>query len=197
MHGSARRKSLGGPPGEVYSADWEAIGDCGPACKITFPYVARWGKVLFAAARFIPYQGSDLCNPEEAMRTKNSAYRSAVAVALAAAVILAWLSLGVGVIGADGDPANLMYFGVLAIGVIGAAIAGCQPHGMARALFAMAIAQALVAAIALVAGLGYPASPPLEILILNGFFVALFVGSALLFSQCRAGKAALPEALTG
>ena len=53
--------------------------------------------------------------------------------------------------------------------------------GMARALFATALAQALVAVIALLAGLGSPWSPPVEILAVNGFFVALFVGSALLF----------------
>jgi hypothetical protein len=52
---------------------------------------------------------------------------------------------------------------------------------MARALFATALAQALVAVIALIIGLGLPWSPPVEVLALNGFFVALFVGSALLF----------------
>ena len=51
-----------------------------------------------------------------ATMTGNTAYRSAVGLALAAACILVWLSLGVGIIGADGDPANLMYFGVLAVG---------------------------------------------------------------------------------
>jgi hypothetical protein len=114
-------------------------------------------------------------------RTNSTAYRFAVGVALAAAFILVWLSLGVGIIGKDGDPANLMYFGVLAVGVIGAIIARLQPHGMARALFATALAQALVAAIALIAGLGLPWSGPLELLLLNGFFIALFVGSAWLF----------------
>lgn len=117
------------------------------------------------------------------MMTGNAAYRSAIGVALAAAFILVWLSLGVGIIGADGDPANLMYFGVLAVGIIGAAIARFRPRGMARALLATALAQASVAAIALIAGLGYPWSGPLEILALNGFFVALFVGSAWLFRR--------------
>ncbi len=110
-----------------------------------------------------------------------NAYRLAVGVALAAAFILIWLSLGVGIVGVDGDPANMVYFGVLAVGIIGAIIARFRPHGMARALFAMALAQALVAVIALIFGLGLPWSPPVEILALNGFFVALFVGSALLF----------------
>ncbi len=123
------------------------------------------------------------------MSTDQTAYRAAVGVAIAAALILAWLSLGVGIIGADGDPANLMYFGVIAVGVVGAFLARFQPLGMARALFATALAQALVGAIALVARLGYPYSGPLELVGLNGFFVALFVGSALLFRRAAYGRA--------
>jgi len=75
----------------------------------------------------------------------------------------------------------LMYIGVLAVGIIGAIIARFRPHGMARALFATAFAQALVAVIVLIFGLGLPWSPPVEILALNEFFAALFVGSAILF----------------
>ncbi len=120
----------------------------------------------------------------------SSAYRSAVGIALATACILVWLSLGVGIIGKDGDPANLMYFGVLAVGIVGALIARFRPHGMARALFAMALAQALVAAIALIARLGLPWSGPAEIVLLNGFFVTMFAGSAWLFRRAarRAGE---------
>ena len=40
-----------------------------------------------------------------------------------------------------------------------------------------------VAVIALVGGLGAPYSGPLEIVTINGFFVALFVGSAVLFRK--------------
>jgi hypothetical protein len=76
-----------------------------------------------------------------------------------------------------------MYLGVLVVGITGAIIARFQPNGMARAMFAMAFAQVLVAVIALVARLGLPWSGPLEILGLTGFFVALFVGSALLFRK--------------
>jgi hypothetical protein len=118
---------------------------------------------------------------ERSTISNRNAYRLAVGVALAAAFILVWLSLGVGIIGADGDPANMMYFGVLAVGLIGAIVTRFRPHRMARALFATALAQALVAVIALIFGLGLPWSPPVEVLALNGFFVSLFVGSALLF----------------
>jgi hypothetical protein len=88
------------------------------------------------------------------MRTCNTAYRFAVGVALAAAFILVWLNLAVGVIGTEDDLATLMYVGVLAVGIIGAIIARFRPHGMARALFATALAQALVAVTALIFGLG-------------------------------------------
>jgi hypothetical protein len=119
---------------------------------------------------------------EEAMKTVNAAYRSAVGVALAAALILIWLMGAVGIIGVEGDRADLMYFGVLAVGIIGAIIARLRPHGMARALFAMAVAQALVAVIALIAGKHQsPISSVAEILGLNAIFVALFVASAWLF----------------
>lgn len=122
------------------------------------------------------------------MNTDKTAYRFGVGVGLVAAFMLAWLSLGVGIIGRDGDPANLMYFGVLAVGIIGALLARFQSRGMARALVATALAQALVAAIALIAGLGRPWSGPLELSLLNAFFVALFLGSAWLFR--RSGSAA-------
>jgi hypothetical protein len=117
-----------------------------------------------------------------ARTTANTAYRAAVGLAVAAAFILVWLILAVGVIGVEGDPADLMYIGVLAVGIFGAVIARFRPHGMARALFATALAQALIAVIALIAGKHRAeVSSVSEILALNGFFVALFVGSALLF----------------
>jgi hypothetical protein len=76
-----------------------------------------------------------------------------------------------------------MYFGVLGVGIIGAAIARLRPLGMARTMLAMALAQALVATIALIAQLGLPYSGPLELIGLNGFFVVLFAGSAWLFQH--------------
>jgi hypothetical protein len=65
-----------------------------------------------------------------------SMYRSAVGLALAVAFILVTLIGAVGVTGVEGDPFDMMYFGVLTVGIIGAIISRLQPHGMARALFA-------------------------------------------------------------
>ncbi len=116
-------------------------------------------------------------------------YRFAAGVALAAALLLVWLSLGVGIIGRDGDPANAMYFGVLTVGIAGALVARFRARGMSRALLATALAQAAVGAIALVGGLGRPWSGPLELTLLNGFFVALFLGSAWLFRRAAFAQA--------
>jgi hypothetical protein len=119
----------------------------------------------------------------------NNAYRLAVAVAAGATFFLVWLSLGIGIIGADGDRANVLYAGVLAAGLVGALVSRLKPRGMARTMFAMAIVQAVVALVALVAGLGRPASGPLELLGLTGLFVALFAGSGWLFLQAAHGRA--------
>jgi hypothetical protein len=112
-----------------------------------------------------------------------NAYKLGLAAAGGSAFILLWLAAGVGIIGADGDRANMMYLGVLAVGIIGALIARFKPLGMARTLVAMAVAHAVVGAVALIAKLGQPHSPPLEILGLTGFFIVLFGGSAWLFRQ--------------
>jgi hypothetical protein len=109
------------------------------------------------------------------------AYRIAVGTALAAAFLLVWLNLAVGLIGSEDNPANLMYFGVLAIGFLGTILAELRPHGMARVLFAMALAQAVVPVIALIIWKPQVTSGVLGVLTLNGFFVVLFVGSGLLF----------------
>lgn len=117
------------------------------------------------------------------MKIQKSTYGLAIAATLASAFILIWISLGVGIIGADGDPANLMHFGVVAVGVIGALISRFQPQGMSRVLIVMAAIQALIAMIAIITKMGFPFSGPLELLLLNGFFVALFLGSAWLFHR--------------
>ena len=121
-------------------------------------------------------------------KTGKAAYRAAVGLALASALLLGWVNGAVGIIGSEDNDANLMYGGVLAVVAIGAIIVRFKPEGMARVLFATALAQTLVAVIALVGRLGSPYSGPLEIVSVNGFFVALFVGAAVLFSKAARGR---------
>jgi hypothetical protein len=119
-----------------------------------------------------------------ARTTGNVAYRAAVGVAAVAAFILVWMNLAVGIIGSEDNPANLMYAGVLAVGILGGLIVRFRADGMARALAATALAQVLVGVIALIAGLGSTgANWPRVIVVLTGFFAALWLASAWLFRQ--------------
>jgi hypothetical protein len=123
-------------------------------------------------------------SPKEVMTEHKTAYRSALGLAIGTALFLLWSMAALGVIGEEGDRADLMYFGVLAVGIIGALLARFRPHGMARALVATALAQGLVAVIALIAGKHQsPISSVWEILGLNGMFAALFITSAWLFRR--------------
>ncbi len=169
---------------------WRMAAWAGAALVLLLPWVAmqlgdevNWGveDFVFAAALLL---GVGLTFELAVRKTGNAAYRAAVAVALAAALILVWVNAAVGVIGNEDNPANLMYFGVLAVGVAGALLARFRPQGMARALFVTALAQALAGVIALAAG--WASTEPaqlLQLLALTGFFAALFAGSALLFRK--------------
>lgn len=93
------------------------------------------------------------------------------------------MNLAVGIIGSEDNPANLLYIGVPAVGLLGCWIARFQPGGMASALIATAVAQMLIPFIALIFWKStFHESPGITgILILNAFFAVLFLVSALLF----------------
>lgn len=163
------------------------------ACLLSVPLVAmrftddvQWNWFDFVVAGALLF-GTGLAYELLRRRSGSSAFRLAAGVALAAALFLVWSNLAVGIIGSENEPVNLLYFGVLAVGIVGAAIGRFRPAGMARALLAMAFAQGSVALLALIAGMGeYAGSSPAEIVLVNGFFIALFGLSAWLFR--RAGR---------
>ena len=149
-----------------------------PLLAMPFTDEVRWNVADFVVAGAL-LLGAGAAYEVLARRTDNLAYRAGVGLAVLAALFLVWANLAVGLIGSEDNPANLMYLAVLAVGVIGALFARFEARGMARALFAMAGTQALIALIALIGGLGVP----LEIVGVNGFFIALFAGSAWLFRR--------------
>lgn len=106
----------------------------------------------------------------------NTAYRAAAGLAVATAFLLVWANGAVGVIGDEGEPANLMYAGVLGVAIIGAVLGRMQPRGMALTLAATTLAQILVALIALMAGWG-------NTLLVTALFSALWLISAWLFQK--------------
>lgn len=121
-----------------------------------------------------------------ASRMNSGSYRTAVGLAVVSAVLLVWINAAAGIIGdGDLDSPNALYFLVLAIGFVGALVARFEPRGMARALFAMVVAQLLVPVIALFISdpATWGAPGVLGVFVLNSIFAVLFAGSGLLFRQ--------------
>lgn len=125
---------------------------------------------------------------------RNKAYRFALGLAIATALVLIWANFVAAVGEDDGSGANLahfLYFGVPVVGFVGAAIARLRARGMALALAVTAMAQLLVLLIALVflnarivvQGGAIPAIG------LNGLFIVLFAISALLFRRAARATA--------
>ena len=86
---------------------------------------------------------------ELAVRTGSGiAYRAGAAIALFAALLMIWVTLAVGVIGSEGDPANLLLGCVLAVAVGGTIAAKGDAAALSRAMFATASAQAGVGLLA-------------------------------------------------
>lgn len=164
------------------------------ACMLLLPFVAMQftREVNWDGADFAVFGAMLLvaCGTHElaARMTGNGMYRAAVGVAVVAAFLLFWMNLAVGLIGSEDNPANLMYDGVLAVGIVGAIVARFQPRGMALVLVAMALAQVLAA---LIAGVLTRWSVPLQIVILNGGFAALWLLSAWLFRRAADERSAM------
>ncbi len=154
-----------------------------------------WGPIDFVFAGALLF-GTGLTFELLARRAGGLTYKLAVGLGLAATFILLWANPAVGIIGNEDEPANLMYGGVLAVALIGAILSRFQSRGMARAMFATALAQTSVTAVALIARMDrLPESSIPEILNVNGPFITLWVGSALLFRQA-AGDANARTAVT-
>lgn len=83
----------------------------------------------------------------------NTFYRAAFATAVLGGFLVVWANLAVGMIGDEGDAVNLLWVGVLGIGIVGALIARFKAPGMALALLLTGIAHLAVVAYAFAAGL--------------------------------------------
>jgi hypothetical protein len=121
-------------------------------------------------------------------RISNPTYKTAIGAALATVLLLIWSNLAVGIIGSEGNPMNLLYFGVIAAAVIGAVIARLKPQGMSRTMLAASFAQTLAAIIAIVVEFENTAISSIEIIVINAFFILLWITSAFLFKRAANPK---------
>jgi hypothetical protein len=167
---------------------WRAVPWAVAATMFLLPLVAMrlTDEVAWDGADFAVFGAMLLgaCGAWElaARSTGSVAYRAAMGVAVATAFFLVWLNLAVGLVGSEDDPANLMFGGVLALGVLGAVAARFRPRGMARAMVATAFAQVVVGAIAL-ASSPAGADRPGPVAVLTAFLATLWLASACLFAR--------------
>ena len=107
------------------------------------------------------------------------AYKAAVGLALVAGFVLGWATMVH--MSETENPVNLVYFGVLAVGAVGAALARLEPRGMARALYAMSAALAVAWFITQVLTSDTPAGPVWNVGVMHGGFALIFAAAGLLF----------------
>ena len=113
---------------------------------------------------------------------ENIIYKCAMVLTIGTTFLLIWANLAVGLIGSGPNPGNLMYIGVLAVLIVGIYLSRFKAAGLERAMFATALALALVAVIALLTGMhNHPQSSVMEIIGVNLFFITPYVLSGLLF----------------
>lgn len=123
----------------------------------------------------------------------NIAYRAGVGVAVAASFLLIWVNGAVGFLGNEDNPTNLIFFGVIAIAILGSVFAGFKPAGMAFTMFTAAAAQILIGAVALPAGWASPGGDGLyEVVMGTSVFASLWLISAALFRKASGERPAIP-----
>lgn len=115
--------------------------------------------------------------------TPNWFYRGGVIIALGTSFVITWANLAVGIVGNEENPTNLIFFGVVAIAMLGSPLVGFKAARLRWVFYLTAAAQALTALVAL------QAEP--FVLVFCAVTTALWLTAATLF-----GRAAKDEAAT-
>jgi hypothetical protein len=166
---------------------WRLVGWAVPVGLLSIPWLARWpwsvDDFIVAGTMFAIVGGTF----ELAVRASGNAwYRGGAAIALAAAFLLVWINLAVGIIGNEDNPLNLVFFGVIAIALAGSIVARFRAGGMALAMVAAAAVQGLAGFGVFVLGAGADEPPgPLGLLALIEFFAMMWLASAWCFHKAR------------
>lgn len=123
-----------------------------------------------------------------ALKSRSSSiyYRFGAGLAVVTMFMLVWSNMAVGFIGSGANTANIMYGGMVAVGIFGSIMARFRPAGMAYTVFALALAQVLIPLIALsVSDLSVEPGEAKAVAIITGIFVTLWIASGLLFRQAE------------
>ena len=173
---------------------WRLIGWAVPVLLLLLPLVtgAPWtlsDYVVMGALFGIAGLGIEL-----AVRASGDiVYRAGAGVAVVTAFLLIWVNLAVGFLGDEGNPANLMFFIMLGVALVGAFLADFRAAGLARTMFATAVCQVGVGAVGLAAGFASPGNDGIyEVFMGTSLFAGLWLIAAWLFRKAarREGNAA-------
>ena len=121
-------------------------------------------------------------------RSEKTVYGTAFGIGIGTAILMGWVNAAVGIIGNEGNPANLLYGAVFVAGFAGSLMARFRPSGMALTLFTVSIIQISIPVIALFIWppREYSWSPGVAgVFALNAFFASLFLLSAYLFRRAN------------
>jgi hypothetical protein len=145
-----------------------------PAIAMQFTSEVNWspGDFLFAGLVFGMVGGLfELA----ARASRNVAYRAAVVAAVACGFLQLWITLAVGIIGSEDNPANWTYIAMVLLALAAAAVTLGRPRPLARAMVCMAAAQIVFTAAHLAGG---NVTVPIDL-----FFTALWILSGRLFAR--------------
>ena len=174
---------------------WRAARWLGAAALLAVPAVAmrftaevRW--TAFDFAFFAGMLAVLVLGYELIARNGRGAYRIAGGVALAAAFLLVWINGAVGIIGDEGNRANLMYGAVLLVVAGGAMLTRLRAAGMARTMAVAAVLQVAIGIVAVIARLGTDGPIwPRDVIGLTGIFALLWLAAAALFRKAAQASA--------
>jgi hypothetical protein len=110
-----------------------------------------------------------------ARASRNISYRAAVVVAVASGFLQLWITLAVGIIGSENDPANWTYLAVVLTGLCTAATAFGNTRTLARGMAVMAGLQLFFFALHMLGGH--------MTAVIDLFFTALWLLSSRLFAH--------------
>jgi hypothetical protein len=157
-----------------------------PAVAMRFTDEVRWTPSDFVFAAVV-LGGAGILVELVIWKSGDVFYRLGAVLALATSVLLVWVTGAVGLIGDEGEAANLLYLGVIGAALVGAVMARFEAVGMARALAATGLLQAVIGGVAWSQGWGAGAPAwPADVLGASGAFTLLWWTSAAFFSQAAA-----------
>lgn len=138
------------------------------------------GEVDWSAGDFATFGGLLLIvggAVEVAVRASAAwAYRAAFGLATLAGFLMVWANLAVGIVGNEDNKTNLIFYGIVLTGLVGAFVAELRPSGMARTMVALAAVQGLAAVVVGTGPEGFP-----QLYVFSAVYAAIWLTCAWLF----------------